>query len=207
VNAVLVRVGIDCTDDGHWNGPVDIGSGNFVYVPIAETKPLRDGFERLYDELRPALAAHHQSLPPNLVGRRMHLDPDFSSLTYGDQGRRAAQIQKMAVGDLLVFYASLRAVEAGNLVYAVIGLMVIDKIIWAMDVPPDTAGIEHLPRTRLRLRRYTHAERRVSHYDSATISEFPPIGCLFAADQSFRASRLAHHFSISLAHARAPAHE
>ena len=122
MKALLVRVGIDSTDDGNWNGPIDPQSGDFVYVPIAETKLLRDGFERFYDELQPALAALHQSLPPNLVGRRMHLDPDFSTLTYGDQGRRAAQIQEMDSGDLLIFYASLRAVGAGSLVYAVIGL-------------------------------------------------------------------------------------
>jgi putative DNA base modification enzyme with NMAD domain len=138
VKALLIRVGIDCTDDGHWNGPVDVESGNFVYVPIAETKPLRNGFERLYDELRPALATLQQSLPPNLVGRHMHLDPDFATLTYGDQGRRAAQIQEMDTGDLLIFYASLRAVGAGNLVYALIGVMVIDKVIPAIDIPQDS---------------------------------------------------------------------
>jgi hypothetical protein len=106
-----------------------------VYVPIAETKPVRDGFERFYDELRPALSALQQTLPPNLIGRRMHLDPDFATLTYGDQGRRASRIQEMAAGDLLIFYASLRAVGAGNLVYAVIGVMVIDQIIPALEIP------------------------------------------------------------------------
>ena len=46
VRGLLVRVGIDSTDDGHWNGPADSASGAFVYIPIAESNPLRPGFER-----------------------------------------------------------------------------------------------------------------------------------------------------------------
>jgi hypothetical protein len=134
LKALLVRVGIDSSDDGHWNAPVDSASRNFIYVPIAETKPLRNGLERFYDELRSALTALQQSLPAHLVGRRMHLDPDFDSLTYGDQGRRAKRIHELGRGDLLVFYASLRDIESGNLVYAQIGLMVIEKIVRAVDV-------------------------------------------------------------------------
>src|SRR5205823_5569491 len=134
VKALLVRVGIDSSDDGHWNAPVDSASRNFIYVPIAETKPLRNGLQRFYDELRPALTALRQSLPAHLVRRPMHLDPDFAHLTYGDQGRRAKRIQELDRGDLLVFYASLRDIESGNLVYALIGLMVIDKIVRAVDV-------------------------------------------------------------------------
>ncbi len=134
MRALLVRVGIDSTDDGHWHGPLDSTSGAFVYVPIAETKPLRNGLERFYDELRSALGALQQSLPAHLAGRRMHLDPDFTNLTYGDQGRRAKRIQELGRGDLLVFYASLRDIDGGNLVYALIGLMVIERIVRAVDV-------------------------------------------------------------------------
>ena len=64
----------------------------------------------------------------------MHLDPDFDNLTYGDQGRRAKRIQELSRRDLLVFYASLRDIESGNLVYALIGLMVIERIVRAVDV-------------------------------------------------------------------------
>lgn len=134
MKALLVRVGIDCTDEGRWNGPIDIESGNFAYVPIAATKPLRDRFDRFYDELQPALAAFQQSLPAHLTGRRMHLDPDFAALTYGDQGRRAMQIQELDVGDSLVFYASLRDLRTRKLIYGLIGLMIIHEIVRAIDV-------------------------------------------------------------------------
>ena len=49
----LVRVGIDSSDDGHWNGPADPESLRFGYVPIVETKFVRQGMERSYDELCP----------------------------------------------------------------------------------------------------------------------------------------------------------
>jgi hypothetical protein len=140
LKALLVRVGIDSSDDGHWNAPVDSASRNFIYVPIAETKPLRDGLDRFYDELRSALTALQQSLPAHLVRRCMHLDPDFENLTYGDQGRRAKLIQELGRGDLLVFYASLRDIESGNLVYALIGLMLIERIEPAVDVAESLWG-------------------------------------------------------------------
>jgi hypothetical protein len=67
----------------------------------------------------------------------MHLDPDFDHLTYGDQGERAKQIRsKLALGDLLVFYAGLQPVSrSAGLVYALIGIYVIDDIVSAFSVP------------------------------------------------------------------------
>jgi hypothetical protein len=67
----------------------------------------------------------------------MHLDPDFSHLTYGDQGERAKQINtKLGAGDLLVFYAGMRDVKpAAQLVYALIGLFVVEEIVSAVTVP------------------------------------------------------------------------
>jgi len=77
------------------------------------------------------------TLPPHLVGAGTHLDPDFSYLTYGDQGARAKRILAMAgkPGDLLVFYAALRDIKTTNLVYAIIGLYVVKKIQPAALVP------------------------------------------------------------------------
>ena len=137
MRALLVRVGIDSADDGRWNAPAHTQSRTFIYAPILETKPLRSGFERFYEELEPALTAWGQSLPVHLHKQRMHLDPDFSTLSYGDQGRRAKQIQTLNPGDLLVFYASLRDIEGQYLVYGMIGMFVIEKICLANDVARD----------------------------------------------------------------------
>jgi hypothetical protein len=69
----------------------------------------------------------------------MHLDPDFEHLTYGDQGERGKQLlAKVGAGDLLVFYAGLRDVlRPKRLVYAIVGLFVVDEIVHARDVAPD----------------------------------------------------------------------
>ena len=142
MKALLVRVGVDQAYGG-WNAPVD-AAGRFVYVPIPEPPGTRfhPGLERRYTEVLPALRrfGHGLSLPPALLGRPMHLDPDFACLTYGDVGRRrGARMVGMAAGDLLVFYAGLRPVHpcGHTLVYALVGLYVVRDVTPAADVPAD----------------------------------------------------------------------
>ena len=68
----------------------------------------------------------------------MHLDPDFEHLTYGDQGERAKQLQNyLKPGDRIIFYASLADTrEKGRLIYAIIGLFVVERLMSAVQVPP-----------------------------------------------------------------------
>lgn len=141
MQALLVRVGIDATAGG-WNGPVDPGTMRFAYVPIPEYSPkVQPRLRRFYEEIMPFLPASC-SLPPQLHGKAMHLDPDFSTLTYGDGGQRAIQIQRLTRGDLLVFYAGLKPQDASfdGLVYGLVGLYVIDEIVPAKDVSPSRWG-------------------------------------------------------------------
>ena len=137
MKGLLVRVGIDSTDGG-WNAPVQSGTKDFGFVTITEEKPLRTGMERLYDEFTPVVSRFGLTLPRWLCGQRTHLDPDFSQLTYGDQGRRARRIKStVEPGDLLVFFASLQPVDGPRrpLIYALIGLYVIQEIVSAQSVP------------------------------------------------------------------------
>lgn len=139
MKALLVRVGADQSDGGgNWNGPIDSASNEFAYVPIPETGSLRPGMTCPYFLISQAVQVFGLSMPDWLDGLNMHLDPDFEHLTYGDQGQRAAQIkQKLGLGDLLVFYAGLRDVRPQpNLVYAIIGLYVIDGIVPAHSIEP-----------------------------------------------------------------------
>jgi len=136
MKGLLVRVGVDSTD-GNWNAPVRKASGDFAYVTITETKQLRPSLVRRYDEFIPAVARFGQELPGALLGQPTHLDPDFEHQTYGDQGQRARSISKLQSGDVLAFFAGLRAVEnpGDSLVYALIGLYVIEEIAPARSVP------------------------------------------------------------------------
>lgn len=137
MNGLLVRVGIDSTDGG-WNAPVLSATGDFAYVTITEEKSLRAGQARLYDEFKPAVQRFCVSLPAHLVRQPTHLDPDFDHLTYGDRGQRGKRVAALDAGDIIAFFASLRSVDdpAHKLVYALIGLYVIDEIVPAASVPP-----------------------------------------------------------------------
>jgi hypothetical protein len=135
MKGLLVRVGIDSTD-GRWNAPVDSRTGAFAYVTITETKPIRSGLARLYDEFQPALSPFGLTLPAHLVGLNTHLDPDFLTLTYGDQGSRANQLRGLGENDLIVFFAGMRDVcnPTRELVYAIIGFYVISEIVAANSI-------------------------------------------------------------------------
>ena len=147
MKAILVRIGVDHSY-GAWNAPVDPRTGEFVYVPIPDnvTKQYTSGNIRRYDVLAGALAeftkkcsAQRMNFPVALAQRNMHLDPDFEHLTYGDNGtRRGSGISNLKRDDLLVFYAGLRSIIAPNsLVYALVGLFVVDEVVRAIDVPPE----------------------------------------------------------------------
>ena len=139
MEGLLVRVGADQSEGGgHWNGLVDSRTGEFAYVPIPETGTIFPQFEKPYSLVNLALTRFGVSLPEHLAAGNMHLDPDFSHLSYGDQGQRAAQIlAKLGAGDLLVFYAGLRDVHPQpRLIYAIIGFYVVDRIEKASAVSP-----------------------------------------------------------------------
>jgi len=146
----LVRVGVDQAY-GRWNAPVDPKTREFVFVPIPDgvDKVYPSGSARDYSEMTRPLAAFALAhgapsvcLPKALENRKMHLDPDFEHMTYGDNGSaRGAGIATLTAGDMLVFYAGLRSIRHPcPLVYALVGLFVIQKVVRAVDIP---AGRRH----------------------------------------------------------------
>jgi Nucleotide modification associated domain 3 len=145
VNALLVRVGADQSfAGGCWNGLVKTQSREFVYVAIPENSPVHPGMEKPYSTLAPMLSTFGASLPPRLCTRNMHLDPDFEHLTYGDAGQRAKQLRNhlSSPGDLMVFYAGLRDVtDRKRLVYAIIGVFVVENLISAADIPTNDLNV------------------------------------------------------------------
>lgn len=138
VNALLVRVGADQSrGECFWNGLVDSQSGKFTYVAIPENSPVHPGMEKPYSALEPVLSTFGASFPPGLRSRHMHLDPDFEHPTYGDAGERAKQLRRhlSSPGDVIVFYAGLRDVAGRwELVYAIIGVFVVEAIMLATDI-------------------------------------------------------------------------
>jgi len=142
MKAVLVRVGVDSTAGG-WNAPVRSHTNEFVFVPIPEVREnLRPSLARTYNEVATTLEEFGAPLPRHLTGRTMHLDPDFEHLTYGDKNRRGKQLLVLEQGDLVVFYAGLRAVRTSGkgLVYALVGMFTVAEVTTAIDVPRSRWG-------------------------------------------------------------------
>jgi hypothetical protein len=133
---LLVRVGIDSAC-GSWNAPVDLTTGQFVYVPIPESRPLRPGMRYDFDDLTQHLARMGTALPAVMKGTPMHLDPDFEFLTHGDQGSRARRIREvLGTGNgFIAFYASLRDVNSLELIDALIGFYQVGAIFDVEDFP------------------------------------------------------------------------
>lgn len=140
--AILIRVAADHSF-GQWNGPCNPATGDFVYVPIPQNKPNADGMAREYlPIITPALRAFSArngvdiGLPENLHGQRMHLDPDFEHLTYGDTSERGRKLLGFRENDWVVFYSGLRPVHGGaGLTYALIGLLVVESVRQVADIP------------------------------------------------------------------------
>lgn len=133
----LVRIGADQSEaGGFWNGPVNL-HGEFCYVPIPEKNSfLHPGYEKPYSSLIPILNRFNVELPEHLRTRNMHLDPDFSHLTYGDTGQKASQLKDVSRDDWIVFYSGLRNIaETHKLVYAFIGLLIVESWEYAIRIP------------------------------------------------------------------------
>lgn len=148
---MLVRVGIDQAY-GKWNGPVDPVTHEFVYIPIPEERATRPDLATPYSTVAKSLAAFAEgrvvdakacALPPPLLGRHMHLDPDFQRLSYGNNpNSRGDIINSLTKNDVVVFYAGLRpcrpgGVErSGNLIYAIIGMYWVSEVVELKTVEP-----------------------------------------------------------------------
>jgi hypothetical protein len=137
---LLIRVAIDSTSGG-WNSPCD--HCNFCYVPMGISELSKD-YDPGYESYRKAViklvpaSAPAQVQWPRRLPRAAHFDPDFEHLTYGDGGRRAARIKSVLSNSdesFIVFYAGLRSIHSGKLVYSIIGFYTIDRIVAARMVP------------------------------------------------------------------------
>ncbi len=105
LKAMLLRVGIDKSSDGVL-GPIFF-DGSFEYIPLSE-KEDKSGEIRTYNDIigfKGKLLSCY--LSKKVAVRKVHMDPEFITFTYGDEGKKASYLRKLKKGDLLVFYAGL----------------------------------------------------------------------------------------------------
>jgi len=140
---LLMRVGIDGTF-GKYNAPINPETNDFLYMPIPENShTFKAGMQTSYSDILPSFtewASRNRceiEFPEHLLHGNCHLDPDFASLTYGDQGTgRGNQVRKLVKGDFLAFFASFKPTQpcSHKLIYALFGIMVVDKIVKVSDL-------------------------------------------------------------------------
>jgi hypothetical protein len=108
MRVALLRVGID-TGSGGIHGPL-FPDGSFEFIPIP------DGFgidERTYANTIGRCGIKFieffpRSLQPRMAHQSMHVDPEFTTFTYGDPTAPKAGLRHLQPGDMLVFYCGLQ---------------------------------------------------------------------------------------------------
>lgn len=106
MKVVLLRVGID-SGSGGMQGPI-FADGSFELIPIPDTQ----GVGLTYGEVCgtkgvPLSDYFPASRRAQMRHSAMHLDPEFSTFTYGDPTKPKSSLRRLDKGDLLVFYAGL----------------------------------------------------------------------------------------------------
>ncbi|MCC7550708.1 MAG: hypothetical protein KO316_04280 [Methanobacterium sp.] len=140
MKAMLLRVGIDKSSDGILS-PI-FPDGTFEYIPLSEnteSNEIRTYHDVIGRKGKP-LSAY---LPPDVAHRKVHLDPEFTTFTYGDTGRKSNYLRKLNPEDLLVFYAGLTPYNGSEYPEAlyIIGYFTVKKIWGKNNEPGRTATI------------------------------------------------------------------
>ena len=104
----LLRVGID-TGSGGIHGPL-FEDNSFEYIPIPDD---RNKDERTYGTImgrfgRSLVDYFPESRRTRMHGQPVHVDPEFSTFTYGDPTRPKASLSSLEKGDILAFYSGLQ---------------------------------------------------------------------------------------------------
>ena len=108
MKVALLRVGID-TGSGRAHGPL-FQDGSFEFIPIPDgfnidTRTYGNTYGRSgckFIEFLPS------SMHPRMANQSMHVDPEFSTFTYGDPTSPKAGLRHLQAGDLLIFYCGLQ---------------------------------------------------------------------------------------------------
>lgn len=138
MNVVLLRVGVDSGSAGI-QGPL-FEDGSFELVPIPDGSGV--GLQT-YGNTRGIKGVPYSAYFPAsrwaaVESQAMHVDPEFTSFTYGDPTPPKAGLRRLQKGDLLVFYAGLSGWdhERAPALY-IVGYFVVEWAGRATDLPED----------------------------------------------------------------------
>jgi hypothetical protein len=163
MNVVLLRVGIDMGCGG-MHSPL-FKDGGFEFLPI----PDDDGWdERTYGntkcrrgrKLVDYFPARRQSAA---AAQAMHVDPEFSTFTYGDPTTPKRGLSRLTPGDLLVFYAGMEGWDCEKLpALYLAGFFEVKIVAFAAQLPQETVRREFAGNFHVRHRQlYTSQKDRL----------------------------------------------
>ena len=143
MNVVLLRVGID-TGCGGIHSPL-FSDGSFEFIPIPD-RGARD--ERTYGNTigrsgHPLLRYFPKYRRKAAATQSMHVDPEFSTFTYGDPTPPKRGLKRLQPGDLLVFYAGMQGWECTiEPALYIIGYFDIETVGFACELGDETVHRE-----------------------------------------------------------------
>jgi hypothetical protein len=126
MQALLLRVGLD-SGSGGGLAPI-YEDGTFEYIPIPESYETTE--QQTFDEVTTqAGESYAKYVSSDNESSPLHLDPEFTTYTYGDPTRKRSQLAELTEDDLLIFYAGLEpeASEGHPRLY-VIGYFTVDAV-------------------------------------------------------------------------------
>ena len=155
MQGLLLRVGLD---NGSGGGLAPIyEDGTFEYIPIPETYETTQ--QLTFDDITTQDGRPYTDyVGTNNVSSPLHLDPEFTTYTYGDPTHKRSQLAELTEDDLLLFYAGLNPeVSEGHPRLYVIGYFTVDTVHELDDKTPTEradlfdrlANNAHIKRTKL----------------------------------------------------------
>ena len=134
-NIFLVNIGVNSSHRA--KSPI-FSDGTFELLPIPEDSSVVSDSRRTYADLPPYNATYPKLthfLPKNWDNKLCHNDPDFESLTYGDNCDRVPKafgLRSVKEGDFLFFLARLEHYEAelftGIAAFYLVGYLVVESV-------------------------------------------------------------------------------
>lgn len=217
LTVLLVGVGADSTNASRC--PPVYEDGRFEYIPIPEEyesieeltydntsqkhsdKPLSEAFE--YVEIdthgsRDPYNIGHSGGKVNEYGQiKLHHDPNFRDLTFGDPGKTRSDLEELEPDNLIAFYTGLSPPEAIRPKHRyLIGFWIVDQVINFDEIPEDRLD-EHVDRNRenAHLKRYL-AKRDPHHLKNLVVVQGQEPGGLLPHAKQLSGSQAGGNYSM-----------
>lgn len=111
---VLLRVGVDAGSGGIQGPLFEDGTFEFICIPDRHAVSVHTYGSMCDKHGVPVVRYFPRARRESLVNQHVHVDPEFSTFTYGDPSVLKRSLRYLRAGDLLVFYCGLQRWDAAG---------------------------------------------------------------------------------------------